>query len=207
VVAPCDHGFTRSLAAKEPTPCSPGIRFHELHRIFIVAPVGLSHAFGFLSVDRKENTMLKNFMVIVGGAALAVSLPFVALAATTDDVASTDIAPVTTDEMAAVDQFEAGDPVLGPIRELEQIQIQDPVIVQDEVLTQDQVLVRQQLRIHAETGPPEGFEPIQERLHQGERLGLGNPDAPMAGAGTGECLYDGEPLGTGTHGPTSATDG
>lgn len=32
------------------------------------------------------------------------------------------------------------------------------------------VMTRQQLRVHAETGPPEGFEPIkrQLRLHQGD---------------------------------------
>jgi hypothetical protein len=28
----------------------------------------------------------------------------------------------------------------------------------------------------------------------------GNPDAPMLGDGAGECLHDGEPVGSGLHG-------
>ena len=74
----------------------------------------------------------------------------------------------------------------------------DPITVQQS----EQVMVRQQLRVHAETGPPEGFEPVQQRLHvddplgmgpgnanPGEHMGNGNPNAPMAG--TGECAADG----------------
>jgi hypothetical protein len=74
----------------------------------------------------------------------------------------------------------------------------DPITVQQN----EQTMVRQQLRIHAETGPIDGVEPVQQRLHvddplgmgpgndnAGQHMGNGNPNAPMAG--TGDCTADG----------------
>jgi hypothetical protein len=145
--------------------------------------------------------MWKNILALAGGAVLAISLPLAALAATTDD-------PMVADE--------------APYMETDQYSQSDPVVIQD------QTLVRQQLRIHAETGPPEGFEPIQQRLHQQDQLGIGNPDAPMgngvpladgSGAmhrggnpdapmdGTGECTNPDGPIGTGPHGPGTQANG
>ncbi len=39
-------------------------------------------------------------------------------------------------------------------------------------------MVRQQLRVHAETGPPEGFEPIRQQLHRSEVQGGGSQESP-----------------------------
>ena len=141
--------------------------------------------------------MWKQISVVAGAMAFAVALPVVALAATTPDVlmpadAATGIVQATTQVQAAAE-----------------VTAVDPIGVQQN----EQTLVRQQLRVHAETGPPEGFEPIQQRLHvdaplglgpangnagQGQNMGNGNPNAPMAGAGTGDpadCPYDGQPQG------------
>lgn len=143
--------------------------------------------------------MWKNILAITGGAVLAVSLPLAALAATTDDPAGADEAPYMETYQYAADD-----------------------VVPSTVMAQDQTLARQQLRVHAETGPPEGFEPIQQRLHAQDGAGMGNPDAPMgngtppadgSGAmhqggnpdaprdGTGECTNPDGPIGTGPHGP------
>ena len=154
--------------------------------------------------------MWKNIMVLAGGAALAVSLPIVALAATTEDTIVSD--PMVADEAPYMETYQyAADDI-------------DP----STVMTQDQTLVRQQLRIHAETGPPEGFEPIQQRLHAQDGAGVGNPDSPMgngtppadgSGAthqggnpdaprdGTGECTNPDGPIGTGPHGPGAGASG
>ncbi len=150
--------------------------------------------------------MWKQITVLAGAAALAVSMPLGALALTSEDV------PTPTDPTAAeaVDYFA-----------------NDLVAPGDEALVQDDALVRQQLRIHAETGPPEGFEPIQQRLHAQDHAG--NPDAPMTpgtppadGApggmfrggnpdaprdGTGECTNPDGPIGTGPHGPGAGATG
>lgn len=150
--------------------------------------------------------MWKKIIVLAGGAALAVSLPIVALAATTQDIETSDIYPAIADEAPYTATYQ----YLG-----------DDVVV-DQVTTQDQALVRQQLRVHSETGPPEGFEPIQQRLHQQDGIGMGNPDAPMGDGtgemhrggnpdaprdGTGECTNPDGPIGTGPHGPGSQVDG
>ena len=49
----------------------------------------------------------------------------------------------------------------------------------DDQATTSQVApqTRQRLRVHSETGPPEGFEPIQQRLHQQEQMAA-NGDGP-----------------------------
>ncbi len=154
--------------------------------------------------------MWKKIIVLAGGAALAVSLPIVALAATTQDIETSDVSPAIADEAPYTATY---------------VYLGDDVTV-DPATTQDQALVRQQLRVHSETGPPEGFEPIQQRLHQQD--GVGNPDTPMGyGAapgdgtgemhrggnpdaprdGTGECTNPDGPIGTGPHGPGTGTDG
>jgi hypothetical protein len=142
--------------------------------------------------------MWKKSMVIIGGVALAVSLPLAVLAMTTDD----SVTDSDTNSVAAVGTlYQDGywDSVAA------EIQVQEQVQVQDQVQPQDQVMTRRQLRVHIETGPPEGFEPIQQRLHKHDQLGMGNtgtpmgnsgaprgnPDAPMHGNGTGDCLMDG----------------
>lgn len=81
-----------------------------------------------------------------------------------------------------------------------------------------QPTVQQRLRVHAETGPPEGFVPARQRLHQpdgfgpdercvarqqqvdgfepGQRNMVGREQAGGAVC-TGECPNDGEPSGAG----------
>jgi hypothetical protein len=150
--------------------------------------------------------MWKRSMVIISGAALAASLPMAALAVTPDAAqtpdADADWAPVAT--------------------ELElRLQFQDPTLAEDPLMIQEQVMTQERVREHILTGPIDGVVPIQkqERLH--EQLGVGNsdarmgnedapkgnPDAPMSGDGTGECLSDGEPVGTGPHGPGAGNNG
>ena len=138
--------------------------------------------------------MLKQILVIAGGLLLAVSLPLVALAVTTDRTPSSDDAiEIATDDAA-------------------------------------QPILQQRLRVHAETGPPEDFEPVRQRLHRTEERATGqqnmrnqqlsdvpergqthaknsarqgggatekprgNPDAPNSGVAD-ECPNDGEPTG------------
>jgi len=156
--------------------------------------------------------MWKKIMVVAGGTALAVALPFAALAITTDEFpdvlmpahALTDTVQATTQVQAAdeIAPVEPTGPWVSPVAV-------DPIGVEQA----EQTMVRQQLRVHAETGPPEGFEPIQQRLHvddplglgpasgnagQGQNMGYGNQNAPMAGPGTGDpadCPYDEQPQG------------
>ena len=149
--------------------------------------------------------MWKKISVVAGGMAIAVALPFVALAVTTDEfsdlVTPADAAPATVQAttqaqaVAAAARVEPTGPWVSP-------NAVDPIAIEQA----DQAMVRQQLRIHAETGPPEGFEPVQQRLHaddplgmgpgkddtgQGNQVGNGNQHAPKAGAGIGECPSDG----------------
>jgi hypothetical protein len=71
-----------------------------------------------------------------------------------------------------------------------------------------QPLWQQRLRVHAETGPPEGFVPVRQRLHQPDAVDSGDQnmvrrqqvDAPSRGC-TGECPNDGEPSGAANRGP------
>jgi hypothetical protein len=150
--------------------------------------------------------MWKRSMVIISGAALAASLPMAALAVTPEAAqtpdADVDWAPVAT--------------------ELElRLQIQDLTLAEDPLMIQEQVMIQERVREHILTGPIDGVVPIQkqERLH--DQLGAGNsdarmgnedapkgnPDAPMSGDGIGECLSDGEPVGTGPHGPGAGNNG
>jgi hypothetical protein len=79
--------------------------------------------------------MLKQILVIAGGLTLAVSLPLVALAVTTDQTPPLDdIALAATDDLP-------------------------------------QPVFQQRLRVHAETGPPAGLEPVRQRLHQPDGVG------------------------------------
>jgi len=151
--------------------------------------------------------MWKKITVVAGGMALAVALPFVALAITTDEfpdviapvdaatemVQATETVQATTTAQVVVDP-DAVEPT-GPWVSPNAV---DPITAQQN----EQVMVRQQLRIHAETGPIDGVEPVQQRLHvddplgmgpgndnAGQHMGNGNPSAPMAG--TGDCTADG----------------
>lgn len=126
--------------------------------------------------------MWKRFMVIVGGAALVVSIPMAALALTTDGDAVSTFDP--TGPYAEQFRYQGSD--------VEPVQIQSQAQVGD--------TVRQRLRVHIETGQPEGFEPVQQQLREHQQLGAGNPDAPMLGDGNGDCIQDGEPLGSGPYG-------
>ena len=82
--------------------------------------------------------MLKQILVVVGGLALVVSIPLVALAMATDRT------PPLSDSV---------------------------VVTADDA---PQPMTQQRLRVHAETGPTEGFEPARQRLHQPEAWGEGH---------------------------------
>lgn len=156
--------------------------------------------------------MWKRSMVIISGAALAASLPMAALAVTPDAAqtpdADADWAPIATELELQVQE------------EL-QLRVQDPTLAEDPLMTQEQVMTQERVREHILTGPIDGVEPIQKQQRLHEQLGAGNsnarmgnedaprsnPDAPMSGDGTGECLSDGEPVGTGPHGPGAGNKG
>jgi hypothetical protein len=138
--------------------------------------------------------MWKKITVVAGGMALAVALPFAALAVTTDEFPD-----VLTPADAATETVQAPVEPTGPWVSPNAV---DPIAIQQA----EQTMVRQQPRVHAETGPPEGFEPVQQRLHADEPLGMGpgnddagqarhmangHQNAPMAGPGSGECPNDG----------------
>jgi|GEM_PF-5737615 len=156
--------------------------------------------------------MWKRSMVIISGAALAASLPMAALAVT-PDAAQTPDADVDWAPIATELQLE--------LQEELQLQVQDPSLADDPLMTQEKVMTRERVREHVETGPIDGVEPIQkqQRLHEQSGAGnadapmgnadapKGNPDAPMFSDGTGECLSDGEPVGTGPHGPGAGNNG
>ena len=92
--------------------------------------------------------MWKQTFVILGGLTLAVSLPIVALAVTTDRT-----------------------PALNPTSE-------STITAWGQTTEATPTMVRQQLRVHAETGPPEGFEPIQQQLHRNEAQAGGPQESP-----------------------------
>jgi hypothetical protein len=143
--------------------------------------------------------MWKKVLIITGGVALAVSLPMAALAVTTGDEVAEEAPSTFVAEAAVIDAV--------------------PVAL-------NATYEPQRLRVHADTGPPANFEPVQNRLHQGEATGAGdmnherrmnaeqhkaagfegagqhqgNPNAPM-GDGSGECDHEGEPMNSGPRGP------
>ena len=75
-----------------------------------------------------------------------------------------------------------------------------------------QPMVQQRLRVHAETGPPEGFEPQRQRLHQSENAANGQqhtmrPQRSEARAGdAGDCSNACEPNRT-AHGRSGGAHG
>jgi hypothetical protein len=82
--------------------------------------------------------VLKRILVVAGGLTLAVSLPIVALA-------------VTTEQTPALDNSAV------------EVSVEVP-----------QPMVQQGLRVHAETGPPEGFVPVRQQLHQPDAVDSGD---------------------------------
>ena len=156
--------------------------------------------------------MWKRSLVIISGAALAVSLPMAALEVTTDTAQTSD---------GEVDWAPVATELELQVQEELQLQIQDPTLAEDPLMTQEQVMTQERVREHILTGPIDGVEPIQKQQRLQEQLGAGNsdarmgnedapkgnPDAPMSGDGTGDCLMDGEPVGTGPHGPGAGNNG
>lgn len=154
-------------------------------------------------------------MVVISGAVLAVALPTAAIAMIAE-AGGTSVKAETPIELQATSRVMYKNAAATQIQE--QVQVQEQAQIQeqaqDDVLVQSQAMVRRQLRLHVETGPPEGTEPMQTRLREHKQLGTANPDAPMGNAdvprgnpdaprlgdGTGECIHDGEPMGTGPHG-------
>lgn len=180
--------------------------------------------------------MWKKITVVAGGMALALALPFVALAVTIEEfpdvIAPADATPVAVQaatQAQPTSEVAPAEPT-GPGVSPNAI---EPIATQQA----DQMMVRQRLRVHAETGPPEGLEPVQQRLHTDDPLGTGpgnenagngqnrqnhqnqneemvkgNPDAPMARAGTGDpedCPHDEQPQGGrgGNNGGTGGRSG
>ena len=133
--------------------------------------------------------MFKKIGLLVGAAALIVGVPAAAIALTND----------------------GGDSLNTVVPVIAQVQNQTATTSVGSTDATTPVLTQQRLRIHAETGPPEGFEPIQRRLHQtsgvsqggpgmaGQGYRGGNPDAPHPGTGT--CTNPDGPIGSGPHGP------
>ena len=180
--------------------------------------------------------MWKRSMIVVGGAVLAVSLPTAAFAmiAETGGTARNADAPAAVQAthqamyengMAVRVQAQVQDPVQANYQSTDemavaiQAPVQEPIL--EKVMAQDQVMDQERLRLHVETGPPDGTDPTQTRLRQHQQMATGNPDAPMGdqdarrgnpdapmlGDGTGECLHDGEPVGSGPHGQGGQNDG
>ena len=149
--------------------------------------------------------MWKKISVVAGGMVVAVALPFAALALTTDEFPDSILpADATRAAEATVESEVAG--------EVEPVEPTGPWVSPNAadpmtVAQAEGTMARQQLRVHAETGPPEGFEPLQQRLHaddplgmgpghddagQGQPMGNGQQNAPMPGAGDGECPNAGD---------------
>jgi len=153
--------------------------------------------------------MWKRYMVMISGAALAVSLPMAAQAVTAEGN------EIDTDDpnAPAETRYE--------VRDQDRIRDVDPVQVQEQSQTRTEATERQRLRVHLDTDPPADFDPVQTQLQRQTRLASGNPDAPMGdpdaprgnpdapmlGDGSGECANDGEPIGDGPNGPKSPNKG
>jgi len=148
-------------------------------------------------------------MVLISGAALAVSLPMAAQAVTIegDDLDTDDpYAPAET-------RYE--------VRDQDRIRDVDPAQVEDPSQTRAEATERLQLRVHLDTDPPADFDPVQAQLQTQTRLAAGNtdapmgdpdaphgnPDAPILGGGSGECVNDGEPIADGPNGPNGPNKG
>jgi hypothetical protein len=139
---------------------------------------------------------------MISGAALAVSLPMAAQAVTIegDDLDTDD--PYTPAET----RYE--------VRDQDRISDADPVPVEDQLQTRIEAAVRQQLKVHLDTDTPGDADPVQIQLQTQTRLAtespdapMGDPDAPMLGDGSGECVNDGEQIGDGPSGPKGPNKG
>lgn len=124
--------------------------------------------------------MWKKILVALGGVVLAISLPLAVLAIATDQTPTPNAST-----SAAADVAQPADLPDNPSQ------------------VQEQPMVRQRLRVHAETGPPEGFEPVRQRRHEDEagvrgrgalEMSQRNPNGSMGGC-AGECTDDGAPSG------------
>ena len=160
---------------------------------------------------------------MVGGAIIAVSLPMAAIAVTPAESAAAD--PMPADEAPFVERYRNSESFDGLLQIQKQVRSQNQNQVrtpdQEQIPSQAQEQMRTRHQVHIETGPPDGFEPTPERLRQHEQQGTGNadapmrnqdapkgnPDAPRLGDGTGDCTQDGEPMGTGPHGPGGRHNG
>jgi hypothetical protein len=120
--------------------------------------------------------MWKKVLIISGGVALAVALPVAALAITTgDDVA--EEAPSTF--------------------------VAEEVVIDATPVALNATYEPQRLRAHADTGPPDGLQPIQNRLHQGEATGAGdmNHERQMNAEQHKAAAFEGAGQGAGQQGP------
>ena len=116
--------------------------------------------------------MLRWIVAITAGIVIIIGLPIAAIAvtkATAPEPWSPEATVVAQIEATTAEETEAA--------------AQD---VDDEAATtQVAPQTQQRLRVHSETGPPEGFEPIQQRLHQQDQMaangGGRSDDAPGRG--------------------------
>jgi hypothetical protein len=153
--------------------------------------------------------MWKRYMVLISGAALALSLPMAAQAVT-----------IEGDDMDTDDPYTPAE-TRDEVRDQDRIRDVDPVPAEDQLQMRTEAVERQRLRVHLDTDPPADFDPVQTQLQTQTRLGTGNPDvpmgdpdaprgnpdAPMLGDGSGECANDGERIGDGPSGPKGPNKG
>ena len=133
--------------------------------------------------------MLKQILVIAGGLALAVSLPLVALAVTTDQTPSLDdIAVATTDDLPQP-AFQQQLRVHAETRPPENLEpVRQRLHQSDDVASGEQHALRRQ--------QADGFEPGNRNMVGREQVG--------GGVCTAECPIDGEPSRTGDRGSGGA---
>ena len=153
--------------------------------------------------------MWKKYMVMLGGAVLVVSLPMAAQAVTAEEEDAGIHNAYTAEEARFINQGQ------DRIREI------DSAPLADQMQTRSEAAVREQLRVHVDADPPADVDPLQKRLQERTRLATGsgdtpmgdigahrgNPDAPMLGDGTGDCVMEGEPEVDGPYGPKSPNKG
>ena len=153
--------------------------------------------------------MWKRYMVLIGGAALAVSLPMTALAAVPDDECVFTDDPITAEEARIIHWYQ------------HRTRTADSAEVGDQTQARVETAAREQLRVHVDTDPPADGEAVQTRLREREQLATGNPDAPMGdvdaprgnpdapklGDGSGDCIMAGDQVGDGPNGPEGRNKG
>lgn len=159
----------------------------------------------------QEVTMFRKIAIVLGGAAVIVALPMGALAMT---------GPAAIVDDGSSDAAVLQEQTRSQVQVQNQVRMQDPVDIDgtdidEPIVAQEQTATRERLRGHAETGIPEGVEPVQKRLQlhdpgtglaDGETGGAGirngngpNEDAPRSGDGTGVCTNEDGPIGSGPH--------